>query len=42
MILSKLAVLDEPPEAWNSERLSRLHALLQEHFALFESFGHAH
>ncbi len=32
MILSKLAVLDEPPEAWSSERLSRLHAMLQEHF----------
>jgi uncharacterized Rmd1/YagE family protein len=31
-MLSKLAVLDDPPEAWSSERLSRLHALLQEHF----------
>ncbi|MFO0967474.1 MAG: RMD1 family protein [Gemmataceae bacterium] len=31
-ILARLSLFDDPAEAWRSERLARLHALLYEHF----------
>jgi uncharacterized Rmd1/YagE family protein len=31
-ILSKLSLFDDPAETWQSERLSRLHNLLYDHF----------
>jgi len=31
-VLAKIALVDDPPETWQSERLSRLHALLYDHF----------
>ena len=31
-VLAKISLVDDPPETWQSERLSRLHGLLYEHF----------
>lgn len=33
-ILTRLTLFDDPPEAWRSERLARLHGLLDDHFDL--------
>ena len=41
-ILAKLTLFDDPPEAWESERLSRLHNLLYEHFDIKKRLSGLH